>query len=289
MQLLMTLGEVYIMGSDLGSNDQLWNAFEEEEFELALTLIDKTRHSWSKRDWSNNGARGTALMGLQRFNEAVKELAFANELAAQGKPAFSYLAFGEKEGAALWLSGARDLAAAKWKEIVEAMISGKKTMGDLAGGVSPCMLLWFSGQTLHDATLSELAKKHLKKLSKGSKIRYWPGPLAAIALEQNRQSLFSTIIVKRHRQSTALTNKLRVISIVGDFLNCFFTGGLNAESKAILKALTRGWWQVTSKRYGKSPSGFWRVRLWNPYEIFDKRILELQCHSTLELRRYSIQ
>ena len=146
------------MGSDLGSNDQLWNAFEEEEFELALTLIDKTRHSWSKRDWSNNGARGTALMGLQRFNEAVKELAFANELAAQGKPAFSYLAFGEKEGAALWLSGARDLAAAKWKEIVEAMISGKKTMGDLAGGVSPCMLLWFSGQTLHDATLSELVK-----------------------------------------------------------------------------------------------------------------------------------
>jgi hypothetical protein len=178
----MMLGEVYIMDSDLGSNDKLWTAFEEEEFDLALTLIDKSRYQWSRRDWRNNGARGTALMGLQRFAEAAKEFALANELAAQETPAFSFLAFGEKEGAALWLSGKRELAAAKWKEIVEAMISGKKTMGDSAGGVSPCMLLWFAGQTLQDATLSDLAKKQLKKLSKGSKIKYWPGPLAAIAL-----------------------------------------------------------------------------------------------------------
>jgi hypothetical protein len=178
----MTLWGIYIMVSDLGSNDQLWTAFEEEEFELALALIDKSRHSWSRRDWRNNGARGSALMCLHRFADAAKEFSLANELAAEDAPINSHLAFGEKEGAALWLSENWEIAAAKWKEIVDAMISGKKTMGDSAGGVGPCMLLWFAGQTLKDTKLSELAKKHLRKLSKSSKIKVWPGPLAAIAL-----------------------------------------------------------------------------------------------------------
>jgi hypothetical protein len=65
-------------------------------------------------------------------------------------------------------------------------------MDDFAGGVGPCMLLWFAGVTLPDVSLSKLAQKQLRKLSRRSKIGSWPGPLAAIALETaNAEKVFA--------------------------------------------------------------------------------------------------
>jgi hypothetical protein len=70
------------------------------------------------------------------------------------------------------------------KRAVDGILDGTILYADLAGGVSQGLLTWYFGVSARDHELQDYALRYLTKLSRKSKIRFWPGPVARYILGQ---------------------------------------------------------------------------------------------------------
>lgn len=129
------------------------------------------------------GGHATALLALGKFEEALKRASQANaiesaEMKGETQP---YI---EMVGSILWILGRRDEAIQTLRTAVDGVIDGSIKYADNAGGVSQGLLLWYAGVTAADEKSKTYALKYLSKLTKKSRVKYWPGPLALFALGQ---------------------------------------------------------------------------------------------------------
>jgi hypothetical protein len=162
-----------------------WNLLHQHRYHEAYTLFDI--FVWNTRcetrlDFAN---RAGAYVFLDRLTEALADYSQANQLAredkATGGKSSSYL---EKIAAVHWLMGNRDTAIEVAQSSVQGLLSGQINYADLAGGASNGLLLWYMAITKADIAVRDYAEKFLQKLSERSRIKYWPGPLALLALEK---------------------------------------------------------------------------------------------------------
>lgn len=74
------------------------------------------------------------------------------------------------------------------KQFIRAAVDGildrSIEFADLAGGVQQGALLYFMGIATQDADATKFALSYLRKLSRKSRIKYWPGPVALYLLDQ---------------------------------------------------------------------------------------------------------
>lgn len=150
-------------------------------YEDALAIYDRLRPKLEPKDWRHVSERGTVLMALRRYKEAETEFKLASDCSVRESrgESQSYL---EMIAAAQWLTGRLDEAAATWKSEVDGLLSRKIKYADLSGGVGPAMLLWFAGKSLGKQEFVDRSMKLIERLSKTSRIQYWPGPLALFVL-----------------------------------------------------------------------------------------------------------
>jgi hypothetical protein len=165
--------------------DDAWSLLMSGHYDEALQIYDRLRPSFTTEDWREISARGTALMCLRRYEEAEQEIRLANQLGSQEKNGASqpYL---EKLGAAQWLLGKKDEAAQTWLSEVEGLFARKIMYSDISGGVGPVMRLWFAGTALARSQLMERGVALARRLSKSSRIRSWPGPMAHFVLGKSK-------------------------------------------------------------------------------------------------------
>lgn len=152
-----------------------WSLLMSGRYDEALQIYDRLRPSFTAEDWREISARGTALMCLRQYEGAEQEIRLANQLGSQ-QP---YL---NKLGAAQWLLGKKDEAAHTWLSEVDGIFARKIAYTDFSGGVGPVMLLWFAGTALARSQLIERSVALARRLSKSSRIRSWPGPMAHFVL-----------------------------------------------------------------------------------------------------------
>lgn len=87
-----------------------------------------------------------------------------------------YLPFLNQIGAALWLSGNKAEAMAEWHKAVSGILDGSSAYGDLAGGATQGLLLWYASVTLNDSREREYALKYFQHLNAK---KLWPRALAS--------------------------------------------------------------------------------------------------------------
>jgi hypothetical protein len=68
------------------------------------------------------------------------------------------------------------------RTLVEGILDGSIEFGDMAGGVQQGLLLHYMGVTARDREAVEFSLSYLRRLSRKSSIKYWPGPLARYML-----------------------------------------------------------------------------------------------------------
>lgn len=123
----------------------------------------------------------TVLLCTERYEKALAMLERASALTdprlrGESQP---YL---KRIGAVLWLSGRRHDAIRTFRTATDGILNGSIKFADNAGGVSQGMLLWYAGVTARDTETVKHAERYLRRLSKKSRIQYWPGPVAVFVL-----------------------------------------------------------------------------------------------------------
>jgi hypothetical protein len=81
-------------------------------------------------------------------------------------------------GTTLWLMDRRAEAIDAWRGEVDGLISGRVKFGDLAGGVSPGLLLWYGGVATGTTEVRDHALRFLRNRAKDSRIKYFAGHIA---------------------------------------------------------------------------------------------------------------
>jgi tetratricopeptide (TPR) repeat protein len=126
---------------------------------------------------------GQALLSLGRFPEALLSFRKANEM--EGQRVKGSLPHINAVGAVLWLTGERANAMTEWHHAVSGILDRSIHYGDLAGGASQGLLLWYGSITLKDADQKEYALKYLRYL-KSKKVYsssvLWPRPIVLMAV-----------------------------------------------------------------------------------------------------------
>lgn len=160
-----------------------WDLLDEHRYHEAHAIFDQiARYNRcnSKLGFAN---RATVNLFLNRLPEALADYTQANQLAreeeATGGKSSPYL---EKIAAVQWLLGERDAAIETAQSSVRGLLSGEIQYADSAGGASNGLLLWYMAITKADIAIRDYAERFLQKLAKKSRIQYWPGPLALLAL-----------------------------------------------------------------------------------------------------------
>jgi hypothetical protein len=95
-----------------------------------------------------------------------------------------YLPYLNQIGTALWLSGNKPGAMAEWHNAVSGILDGISAYGDLAGGATQGLLLWYGAVTLNDPRECEYALKyfqHLKRKKTYGRV-LWPRPVFEMVL-----------------------------------------------------------------------------------------------------------
>lgn len=124
----------------------------------------------------------TVLLCTQQYAKALGMFERASALTDPrlGGESQPYL---KRIGAVLWLLGRRHDAIRTFRTAVDGILNGSIKFADNAGGVSQGLLLWYAGITAGDAETVKHAEKYLRKLSKSSRIEYWPGPVGLFVLD----------------------------------------------------------------------------------------------------------
>ena len=171
--------------------NRAWGLMCSGRYQEALEIYDRLRPEFKPENWRYISGRGTVLMCLRRYGEAEAEFKLANAFRRQedGPTASPYL---NDIGAAQWLTDRKDEAAETWLSEVDGLINRTIQFADISGGVGPAMLLWFAGKSLPRPELIERSLKLSLRLSKTSRAKSWPGPLALYAL--GTESLANIVI-----------------------------------------------------------------------------------------------
>jgi tetratricopeptide (TPR) repeat protein len=168
----------------MASDSDPWSLVLAHHYGEALVIFDGRRGPDSGALEAAN--RSTALLCLGRLSEALAGFRTASERAIQESRGESR-AYQAEIGAILWLLGRRDEAIATFRAAVDGVLDGSIKYADNAGGVGQGLLLWYAGVTTRDGAATEHSLKYLRKLAKRPRIKYWPGPLALLALGQKTE------------------------------------------------------------------------------------------------------
>jgi hypothetical protein len=125
---------------------------------------------------------GNALLCLSRFTEAVSALRKAHEIESsrtKGNPAFL-----NQIGTAMWLAGDKRGAIAEWHRAVSGILDGSSLYGDLAGGATQGLLLWYGAVSLKDRGEHEYALEYFRYLQHRETYGHvlWPRPIFEMVL-----------------------------------------------------------------------------------------------------------
>jgi len=129
-----------------------------------------------------HGGLGDALLCLGRFSEAVEAFRTANEIESRNlKGDQPYL---NEIGTAMWLAGERAGAMAEWHRAVSGIMDGSVRYGDLAGGATQGLLLWYGAVTLNNNREHEYALKYFRHLQRRKTYGevLWPRPILEMVL-----------------------------------------------------------------------------------------------------------
>ena len=152
----------------------------QDRYEEAIKVYTRRINQASEPDEFDLGGRGMAFLCLGKYDEALRDLVKADDSRRNkliGSPGCI-----EDIAITLWMKGEKAEAIKTARSAVDGLIKGEIEYADLAGGVGPGLLLWYMAVSLGDSDNKSYALKYLKQLSKKSKIKYWPGPLAKFVL-----------------------------------------------------------------------------------------------------------
>lgn len=126
------------------------------------------------------GWHATAMLCLGRFSEALAEHRRLDEIdRAELEGAAGCI---EMIGTLLWLLGRRDEAIEVFSGGAAGILNYSIRLGDLAGGVSHGLLLWYAAVSARDEGAREEALHFLRDRAARKAAGYWPGPLARYVL-----------------------------------------------------------------------------------------------------------
>lgn len=162
-----------------------------------LALLQSHRYAEAAATYAEYARKGDPVRGalagyakaclcLGKIEEAITYFRLADERERDTRRADPH-PYGLWIGTTEWLLGRRREAIQSFKQSVNGVLDGSIGYGDLAGGVSQGLLLWYAGVTAFDAAASEHALEYLRKLAGKSRIQYWPGPLASFVLGENTE------------------------------------------------------------------------------------------------------
>lgn len=131
-------------------------------------------------DWSAVAGLARALQAAGQYAEALPLFRQSDEHEQKRMPG----APGCKEDTScvLWCLGQHEQAKELMRGLVAGILDGSIKYADLAGGVQQGALLYYMGVTTQDKEIAEYALTYLRKLSRKSRIKYWPGPVARYLL-----------------------------------------------------------------------------------------------------------
>jgi tetratricopeptide (TPR) repeat protein len=135
----------------------------------------------SPRDEYLLGWHAQAMLCLGRLPEALEEYRRLDQLekADLEGSAGKTLTI----GAILWLLGRSSEAIQTFRSAADGIEDYSIKFGDLAGGVSPGLLLWYTAVTARDGGAREHAIARLRSRARESRrMKYWPGSLALFVL-----------------------------------------------------------------------------------------------------------
>jgi tetratricopeptide (TPR) repeat protein len=157
----------------------------------ALDLLEAHRFSESiaayqeriqvnANDWSATAGLARALRAVGDYENALplfQRVDKHERSRLAGRP-------GRREDLSIlhWMLGDRAQAIALMRGLVDGVLDGSIEFGDLAGGVKQGLLLYYMGVTAKDPSTTEKAVNYLRVLSKKSRIKTWPGPVALYLL-----------------------------------------------------------------------------------------------------------
>jgi tetratricopeptide (TPR) repeat protein len=149
--------------------------YEEGAAECAVRLED------CPNDQYLLGWQARAMLCLGRLPEALEEYRRLDRLEKadlEGSDGSSLTI-----GAILWLLGRNSEAIQTFQGAADGIEDYSIKFGDLAGGVSPGLLLWYTAVTARDADAREHAIGRLRNRARDrGAMKYWPGSLALFVL-----------------------------------------------------------------------------------------------------------
>lgn len=130
------------------------------------------------------GSLGRAHLSLRNFDNAIKCFKRNNEIESRRTkgniPTLNEL------GTALWAAGRRQDGMKEWHRAAAGILDRTIVYGDLAGGATQGLLLWYAAVTLKDDQEREYALKYLRKIAdrKSYGLVLWPRPVMLMALQE---------------------------------------------------------------------------------------------------------
>jgi hypothetical protein len=137
--------------------------------------------------------RATALMCLERYEEAIQNLRLAESKTTdlRGSP------YSEEFAVLHWLCGRQQQAQEMLASVMAAIQRGDPVWRDFAGGATPGLLLWYMSVTLQDSAGTERSNEYLQWLVRTSRYRLWPMPLAEYVVGARAADELPKIITKK--------------------------------------------------------------------------------------------
>ncbi len=132
-------------------------------------------------DTNNYPSLGKALLAIGQFDEALSAFRKANEMEhLKGSvPCINEAA------TAMWLAGKQREAMLEWHRAGAGIQGGSIKYGDLAGGGTQGLLLWYGAVTMKDAIERDYALKYLCSINKRKVYApavCWPRPIISMVL-----------------------------------------------------------------------------------------------------------
>jgi len=148
------------------------------------------------------GEYGEVLLCLGQLDKALEAFRRADDLRARefADPEMFSRPWLEHIGTVLWLLGRRHDAIATFHEGAQGVLDDKIKFGDLAGGASHGLLLWYAGVTAEDSEARKLAEEYLSRLAREREYGkygtlFWPQhlPLFVIGRMTREQVLMDLV------------------------------------------------------------------------------------------------
>ena len=160
----------------------LFDLLEAHQFDRVLVECEK-RLRRDPDDMAAIGTAAAALKALGRYEEALPYYEKVGDYekrdnVAVGRPGR------QKDIACIhWMLGDKTLATQSMTALVDGILDGSINYGDIAGGVSQGLLLYYMGLTAGDERAKTKALAYMRDRAKRSAIRMFPGPVARYYLD----------------------------------------------------------------------------------------------------------